>query len=235
MRIISQKNLLIDILFSFSIISTITFFLSSKGNDTYKKIARYSYLFITLGLIFLSLFFLYLILSHNFQYTYIWNYSSTQLPLHLLISSFYAGQEGSFLLWALFMAIIGAVLIPYAQKNGYESIAMGFYSLILVFILVLLIIKSPFNHIWDSFDNVAEGFMPPDGRGLNPILENFWITIHPPILFLGYAAFSVPFIFAITGFIKKDYTKHFIHIQMENKDKLAGQFMHLTIYRKQEN
>ncbi len=143
----------------------------------------------------------------NFQYTYVWNYSSTQLPLHLLISSFYAGQEGSFLLWSLLMAIIGAALIPYAKKNGYESIAMGFYSMILVFILLLLIIKSPFNQIWDSFDSVAKGFTPPNGRGLNPILENFWITIHPPILFLGYAATSVPFIFAISGFIKKDYNK----------------------------
>ncbi|MFH1050782.1 MAG: cytochrome c-type biogenesis CcmF C-terminal domain-containing protein [bacterium] len=199
-------KIIIDILFVASLISTVLYFLAVKNDKgLYIKIARSSFYIVFLGIIFISGYFMYLIMTHDFQYTYIWSYTSTQLSKYLLASSFYAGQEGSFLLWALFVAILGMFLLPYVKKNNYEAVTMGFYSLILAFILLLMILKSPFQYIWQSFPDVAEGFLPKDGRGMNPILENFWMTIHPPILFLGYAAMSVPYIFSVSGLIKKDY------------------------------
>lgn len=83
---------------------------------------------------------------------------------------------------------------------------MVFYSLICVFLLLLLVVKNPFSFVWETFakDGIAEGFKPENGKGLNPLLHNVWITIHPPILFTGFAAMSVPFAFAMAALIKKN-------------------------------
>lgn len=199
-------KIIIDILFILSIIGSISYFVANKrGKEYYLKIGRYSYYTIFFGIIFVSAYFLNLIFSHNFQYTYIWSYSSKQLPTHLLISTFYAGQEGSFLLWTLFVSLVGFILLPYSKRNNYEPLSMGFYTLILSFLFLILIVKSPFSYIWETFPEVELGFMPSNGRGLNPILENPWIVIHPPILFAGYAMMTVPYVFALSALIKKDY------------------------------
>ncbi len=209
-------QLLIYFLFAVGLATSLLYFLSL--NSRFAKtidIGRYLYYMLTGGIIAASLFLLYNILTHNFQYTYVWSYSSRNLPLHLLISSFYAGQEGSFLLWTLMLSVLGLFIMPYARKHNYEVWVMGIYSLLLVFLLLIMIVKSPFTMIWETFhdQNLQVGFTPPDGRGLNPILQNYWIAIHPPILFLGYAAMTVPFIFAITGMIKRQY-KQWIDIAM---------------------
>lgn len=145
-----------------------------------------------------SLILLILIVKHQFQFHYIWAYSSRELPLGLLMSTFYAGQEGSFLLWTLMVSIIGIVLLIYTQKRDNEREVMGVYSSILAFLMMLLIVKNPFAPI--------EGNMiPADGRGLNPLLQNFWMQIHPPILFLGFAAMAPPFALAIAALMRRRY------------------------------
>ncbi|ROL61295.1 hypothetical protein D9V86_06410 [Bacteroidetes/Chlorobi group bacterium ChocPot_Mid] len=200
-------KIILDILFVASLLSTIGYFWSIKtNNQNLIRTSRNLYYLIFFGLVFISGYFLYLIMTHDFQYTYIWSYTSTNLSTYYLFASFYAGQEGSFLLWALMVATVGIFLLPYVKKNDYETVTMGFYALILSFILLLLLLKSPFTYIWESFPDAKVGFLPQDGRGLNPILENYWITIHPPILFLGYAIMSVPYIFAVGGLIKRDYS-----------------------------
>ncbi|MGH2567876.1 MAG: cytochrome C biogenesis protein, partial [Bacteroidota bacterium] len=93
-------------------------------------LARNSYHLATLTLMTSAAVMLYLILTHQFQYTYVWNYSSTDLSLPLLISTFYAGQEGSFMLWALYTSIIGVFLMQYSSKKDYEPEVMSIYSLI---------------------------------------------------------------------------------------------------------
>ena len=202
-------QLLLYILFGMSIVTSIMYFIgASNKKENLITIGRYLYYGMTGGLLAMSLFLMFNILNHNFQYTYIWSYSSKNLPFHLLISSFYAGQEGSFILWTLLLAIIGAIFLPYARKKGYEPVSMGIFSMIILFLILIMIFKSPFMYIWETFkdQNIQVGFMPPEGRGLNPILQNYWIAIHPPILFLGYAAMTVPFVLAIAGLIKRDYS-----------------------------
>ncbi len=165
-------------------------------------------------------FLMYLIITHQFQYTYVWNYSSSDLPWNLLIATFYAGQEGSFHLWALLMAILGVFLMPYlasrdsesavdhGKSDRYEPLVMGTFVLLQAFLLSILIIKSPYLFVWDSFPaDVQMGFIPEQGRGLNPLLQNFWMTIHPPILFTGFTSLSIPFAFAIAALIKNDYSR----------------------------
>jgi cytochrome c-type biogenesis protein CcmF len=124
-----------------------------------------------------------------------------------LFAAGYAGQEGSFMLWTLWVAVLGVALSAFGRRKGMESEIMVFYSLILVFLLLLLVIKNPFAYVWETFakDGVAEGFVPQNGKGLNPLLHNVWITIHPPILFTGFAAMSAPFALAMAGLLKRDY------------------------------
>ncbi len=209
-------QILIYILFIVAFGSSLAYFFATRDNNVKViSIARILYFILTGGIVAASIFLFYNIVTHNFQYTYIWSYSSKNLPFYLLISSFYAGQEGSFLLWTLMLSVLGVFVLPYAKKYGYETWVMAIYSLIILFLLLILIAKSPFTMIWETFkdENLAVGFMPSEGRGMNPILQNYWIAIHPPILFLGYAAMTVPFIFAITGLIKKEYNR-WINIAM---------------------
>lgn len=147
------------------------------------------------------------ILQHRFEYNYVASYSSRDLPLSLLVTTFWAGQEGSFMLWALFAALIGLFLQRYTQRKKVEKETMAAYSLVLAFLLLLISVKSPFQYVWDvTTNNVPEGFIPPDGRGLNPLLQNFWMIIHPPILFIGFASLAVPFVFALAALWGKKYS-----------------------------
>ncbi len=207
-------SILIHGLLGLSIITTIMYFLSYKKENLVKTASSF-YHVLTLGMVVASAYLLYNVMTHNFSFTYIWRYSSTELPKFLLATTFYAGQEGSFVLWALMLSIIGSILIPYVRKHKYEAPVMSIYSLILVFIFLIMINKSPFEYIWDSFpgQNLEVGFMPANGNGLNPILQNYWNVIHPPILFLGFSAMSVPFAFAFAGLIKRDYN-NWIRISM---------------------
>ncbi len=122
-----------------------------------------------------------------------------------MLSSSYAGQEGSLFLWVFFTALISIFLSRYSKKQHYESIVIPIVLLFELFVLTILTLKSPFAKVWESFANVPAGTIPQDGRGLNPLLQNFWIVIHPPILFFGFASAIVPFAYAVAGLIKKDY------------------------------
>ncbi len=148
---------------------------------------------------------LYLILTHQFQYSYVWSYSSRALSTPLLISTFYAGQEGSFMLWSLFTAIIGIFLLRHASRVGYEAQVMSVYMGIELLLLTLLLVKDPFLYVWESFSEVSPGFLPADGRGLNPLLQNYWMVIHPQVLFSGFASMGVPYAYAMAALLKRDY------------------------------
>lgn len=159
----------------------------------------------TAGVIAASLMLMLYILRHQFEYDYVWAYSSKSLPLHLLITTFWAGQEGSFLLWALCGSIIGIILMAYTRRKGMEAETMTVFGIVQGFLLLLLIAKSPFQYIWNVHADASVGMVPPDGRGLNPLLQNFWMIIHPPILFAGFAMMAVPFVFAMTALWRKAY------------------------------
>lgn len=133
---------------------------------------------------------LYILLGNRFDYAYVFSYSSRDLPLAYKLSAFWAGQEGSFLLWLLFHALFGLMLL---RKSGTAAPVMAVYSLIQAVLLGLLLVKSPFMLL-------AEPRL--DGVGLNPLLQDPWMVIHPPILFLGYAALAVPFSYALGALLR---------------------------------
>jgi len=202
-------KILIYISFFASLISVAGFFLAHLGKDNFLKIGRTFFHITAIGFISAAVYLMYNILTHQFQFAYIWEQSSTDLQLPLLISTFWAGQEGSFMLWALFTAVIGIFLLNFVSKGDrLEPQAMAIYALVLSFLGVILILKSPFNYLWEAFPKEVDfGFRPPEGRGLNPLLQNFWMSIHPPTLFIGFAALTVPFAFAIGSLMKNEYDK----------------------------
>jgi cytochrome c-type biogenesis protein CcmF len=219
---------IIKIAFAASILSTILYFIVHKNSsEQVKRFARLFYELAVAGVVTASVMMIYFILNHQFQYYYVWNYSSTDLPLPLLVSTFYAGQEGSFMLWALYTGIIGLVLLRYTSKRGYEAEFMAVFSAIFSFLILMLVVKNPFKPIWEQFSSellhVGEipstvtnfiwvdqarslwAQIPTEGKGLNALLQNYWMVIHPQILFSGFTSMSIPFAYAVSAMLKKDY------------------------------
>lgn len=201
------------IAFISSIISVISFFFVHLGKDKLLKTGRLFFHITAVSVILASVYLMYIILTHQYQYAYVWEQSNSELQLPLLISTFWSGQEGSFMIWTLFTAIIGIFLLNYVSKEDrMEAQVMSIYTLVLAFLTLIIILKSPFRYIWEAFPKEVEaGFMPPDGRGLNPLLQNFWMIIHPPTLFIGFASLAVPFAFAIGALMKNQYDKWIIY------------------------
>ena len=112
-------QILIYVAFGLSVLSGF-FYIIAKDKQSFLKLGRIAYYGVTATMLAISMYLLSNILSHNFQMTYVWEYSSTTLPLNLLISTFYAGQQGSFLLWGLTLTLIGFFLIPYLNTLLWE-------------------------------------------------------------------------------------------------------------------
>lgn len=140
-----------------------------------------------LGVAAASGYLFYLIFSDQFQFAYVFGHSSRDLSLVYKFSAFWAGQEGSFLLWALFHAVFGLCL-PRRNFAG----AMAVYAVLQSMLLVTLLAKSPFMMLVGPQS---------DGFGLNPLLQDPWMAIHPPLIFLGYAGLAVPFAYAMDGLL----------------------------------
>lgn len=161
---------------------------------------------------------IYLIMTHQFQYFYVWNYTSLDLETKYLFSAFYGGQEGSFLLWVFFAFLVGLGLIKWTRKP-YRGPVMFVMALTQFFLLSMIlgwdfgfakIGASPFRTIAQEMPNAPflqanPGFVPQDGTGLNDLLKSPWMMIHPPIIFLGFSMMTVPFAFAIASLWTKTY------------------------------
>lgn len=198
----------IHLLLGLSIGVTLSYALAfRKGAEQYAAIGRTLMLLLAGGLVVCSAMLVINLVQHQFQFTYVFRQSSREMPLHLLIASFYSGQEGSFLLWAMFVALIAVVVTPYARRRQYEHESMMLFGIILTFLTLLLVAKNPFAYYWESFaeSGITQADVPLNGRGMNPLLHNVWITIHPPILFMGFASMTVSFVFSMTGLIKREY------------------------------
>lgn len=178
-----------------------------KKSEEWLRAGRY--LFYSAGIFIGAIYgiHLYLIFTHRFEFTYIWQHTSRELSSPLLFASSYAGQEGSFLLWALWTAVVGFPLIAYTRRRNIEASVMLWYGSAFAFLGLLIIAKNPFAYVWETFanDGVQYGMIPPNGKGLNPLLHNLWITIHPPILFLGFTAMLVPYAFAMSALTMRNY------------------------------
>lgn len=210
--------------FGAALLSLISYFFASNSKDTkevdsWKKLGRIGFLLNALSIFVIGGILFYIIYNHYFEYHYVWAHSSKSLPTHYIISSFWEGQEGSFWLWMFWQALLGIWLLFTAKS--WESPVMTFVMLCQVFLASMLIGvevfglrigSSPFILLRDAMD--APIFSDPnylsmivDGRGLNPLLQNYWMVIHPPALFLGFASMIVPFAYAGAGLWHRRYNE----------------------------
>jgi cytochrome c-type biogenesis protein CcmF len=142
-----------------------------------------------------SVIFFYLLLTRDFQVQYVYEHVSTYQRTIYTLSAFWAGQKGSLLLWLWLLAIFSALV---ARRKESWSQELKPYALAVLascqafFALLLVLASNPFATL---------PIRPTEGFGLNPLLENFWMIIHPPVVFIGYAAYTVPFAFAIAALI----------------------------------
>ncbi len=174
--------------------SAVLYFLAWRGKENLLGFARRSFLVAAGSVIGALATLLYLILTHNFTVAYVYSYSSTDLPLGYLIATLWGGQEGTFLLWIFYVSILGIIMMRTAKN--FEKGNMFFLNLFLLTVLFILLKRSPFE------------LMPvyrSEGAGLNPLLQNFWMQIHPPIMFTGFAAALFPFLFGMTGLVERKY------------------------------
>ncbi len=224
----------IFILISFvaSILATIAYFKSANAKLEYAALGWKQFARICFGLdvfsvlsVFALLF--YIVASHRFEYFYAWNHSERALSVKYLLSCIWEGQEGSFLLWTMWHGILGLVLIKTAKR--WEAPVMTVISfaqaclatmIIGIYFFEAKVGSNPFLLLREmgmmdgapAFKDIETGALRADylslindGSGLNQLLQNYWMVIHPPILFLGFASTIVPFAFAIAGLWKKDF------------------------------
>ena len=135
-------------------------------------------------------------LTDRFDYWYVANYSNRELDTYFKVSGLWAGQRGSLVFWVLLLSLF-SVVATYSNRFKNREFMPNVVGVLLTitgfFLLVLLFADvNPFEKM---------PFAPADGRGLNPQLQNYWMTIHPPTLYLGFTAFTVPFAFAVSALL----------------------------------
>ena len=217
-----------------TVLATVAYFFSAQSKTpeqgkSWKQLGRLAFLTQVFSIFAIFSILFYIIHNHLFEYHYAWKHSSLSLEFKYMLACFWEGQEGSFLLWSIWHCVLGLILIKTSKK--WEAPVMTVVSLA-QFCLATMIAgiyvfgwkmgSNPFILLRDSgvLDNapilhingdvnlgLRQDFMLSikDGNDLNPLLQNYWMVIHPPVLFLGFASTVVPFAFVIAGLWKKQY------------------------------
>ena len=207
--------------FGTALLSTISYYFATTQTDkldqSWFRLGRLSFYVNTISVVAIGSCLFYIIYNHLFEYHYAWAHSSRTLPVYYIISSYWEGQEGSFWLWTFWQAVLGNILIWKAKS--WEKPVMTVVSLSQVLLSSMLIGvevfgarvgSSPFILLRNAIE--APIFSQPgylefikDGNGLNPLLQNYWMVIHPPTLFLGFASMIIPFAYAVAGLWQRRY------------------------------
>lgn len=218
-----------------SLMAAIAFFKASQQTleeekKHWLKLAR-TFFFIDTIAVITTIGCIYYILSHHlFEYYYAWNHSDNTLQPQYIFSCLWEGQEGSFLLWTFWQCVLGCMIIlkGYRKWEAPVMAVISFSQFVLASMIIglyfgssLKIGSNPFLLMRDSgvldgapmFLDPATGHFRADymqfltnGSGLNASLQNYWMVIHPPVLFLGFASTVVPFAFAVAGLWIKDHS-----------------------------
>lgn len=148
----------------------------------------------------------YALLTDQFQLSYVWNHSERALPNFYKFSALWGGQAGSLLFWVLILSLFSmAVTVTQRQKM---QVMMPYVNAVLLsttlfFLTLLVFATNPFKQI---------GFTPEDGQGLNPLLQNYWMVIHPVMLYLGYVGMAVPFAFAVGALASRQVGNEWVRV-----------------------
>ncbi|HMX39267.1 MAG TPA: cytochrome c biogenesis protein CcsA [Saprospiraceae bacterium] len=198
-----------------ALLSTLAYFWAtqrrgSAESDGWRSLGRFGFVLHGLATLAIIGTLFYILLAKMYEYQYAWANASDDLPSRYVFSAFWKEQQGSFLLWSFWHVVLGVVLLLRGGK--WETPVMTVIALAETFIASMILGiyfgdwrmgASPFDLLRHAMD--APIFAQADylskikGNGLNPLLQNYWMTIHPPTLFLGFASTVVPFAFAVAG------------------------------------
>jgi cytochrome c-type biogenesis protein CcmF len=188
-------DLLIFFALGCNVIAGIAYLKVAFGNRSYELLSKSSYTLFTAFTALAVAYLYFLFYSHNFAIKYVYEYSERAQSSFYILSAFWGGQEGTYLLWLFFNSLFGFLIIKYGGQ--YKNYGMAVFTLVNLFLLSILAKLSPFALMQT---------IPPDGQGLNPLLRDPWMVIHPPVVFIGYSMASVPFAIGMAALIMKDYS-----------------------------
>lgn len=207
--------------FGGALLALVSYFLFTRSNDAgWRSLGRIGFRLHAVAVVGIVVTLFVMLFNHWFEFDYVWKHSNRAMPLRYILSCFWEGQEGSFLLWTFWNMVLGNLLLRRAKE--WEGPVMAVVALVQVFLATMLLgiyvfgirigsspfllirelpenIGLPWTHLSDYLSRIPQFH---DGRGLNPLLQNYWMVIHPPTLFLGFASTLVPFAFAIAALWK---------------------------------
>ena len=208
--------------FTASLLSTIAYFIGSRKTNIAEKkswvnFGRISFFVQTASVLTVFACIFYICANHYLEYLYAYKHTSKELEFKYLLACIWEDQSGSFLLWTIWHCILGIILIK--KSKEWEAPVMTAVSGAQVFLAMMImgvyilgtkIGNSPFVLTRDEIDGPIFAradylSMIKDGVGLNVLLRNYWMVIHPPILFLGFASTIVPFAYAYAGLQTKRF------------------------------
>jgi len=179
-----------------SLAAGLSFLAVMGGREAAWRPARIAYRIQWLGLLGATVFLWLILFQHQFQYQYVASYSSRAMPARYIYAAFWGGQEGTFLLWALITCTLGLILMR--LKHALTAPAMFFINLPITMLALVTVMRGPFLPF-------PGGRVPLDGQGLNPLLQDPWMTIHPPVLFTGFSSLVAPFAIAMAALVRRDW------------------------------
>ena len=211
--------------FACSLVATLSYFKSANSKSTgdaasWKKMARFAFFGSAASVFIVFATIYYIVHQHYFEYNFAWEHSSKNLDPKYMLSCIWEAQEGSFLLWMMWNSVLGIILMFRARQWETPVLTVVSFAqcclttmILGVYIFSIQVGHSPFMLVRQLFQDApifqrADYLTIPqmqDGQSLNALLQNYWMVIHPPVLFLGFASTLIPFAFAIGGLWKKQY------------------------------
>lgn len=205
-----------------SLVATISYYKASRDQDplsakNWLRLGKAAFFVQALSVVFVFSVIFYICFNHYYEYMYVYKHASMELEYKYLLACIWEGQEGSFLLWAICQSLIGLVLI--FKSREWHAPVMSVISMAQVFLIMMILGIYIFDvRIGNSAFTLTRNeisapiFSQPnylsfikDGMGLNVLLRNYWMVIHPPVLFLGFASTLIPFAYAYAGIQTKRY------------------------------
>lgn len=147
-------------------------------------------------------------LTHDYSVQYVWQFSNRSMDWIYKLTAIWGGMDGSMLLWAFILSISGALLARQALQYRISVMpwaVAGVQQSLLFFLTVVLFLTNPFRYI-------KAPFIPPDGNGLNPLLQNPYMAVHPPLLYLGFTTMAVPFAFCIGALLSGNLSNEWLRL-----------------------
>lgn len=205
-----------------AIIAAVAYYYNEKENlPIWQTIARRSFRLHALSVLGIIAMMLTILFGHFYEYKYAFDHLNNAMPWKYMLSCLWEGQEGSFILWIFWHVVLAMLVMKTA--GVWENRVMAVIAAVQAFLVSMLIgvyfgnfqfgadpfillreVTSNLNLPWVKNPDYLSLPTFQDGKGLNPLLQNYWMTIHPPTLFLGFASTLIPFAFAIAGLWKRD-------------------------------